>query len=422
MKLPATLAATALAVQVAGAPPPAVARAYERVAEVRPHVIANQATKRGRQELLRWQAIVSPKLTRTQTKVYETILIHYNHERQDAWPGYELIAELAKCSRRTAIRCVLVLEDTGFLTVERRFRLVDRWEGLYRRDRTNVYRFVDGAPVEAAARTGRAHDARLDTPIDDGAVEPTASSPPRPTSASTPPRPSAPSTASPSSPKPNASPAPPRPTSDPYWDLFEAAFALEHRAAYGKDSAPGSVRQEHLRAQASDMLNDLASECVAWARQGEHGLEVKHLLVAEDLARRLARAWIRDPGRDNRNRDRGHPIGWMCGDLSRRLCDEVVEAWKRAQRRLLPKAAPAVQPSSPMPPPPDEAAIRNAENEAVMRLVRKGVGFDEALRLGRAAGAKLRAALALGAPPLISPAAAEPHEQFVDPAGRAPPE
>ena len=81
MKLPAALAATALAVQVAGAPPPAVARAYERVAEVRPHVLAHQDTKRGRQELLRWQAILATSLTRTQTTVYETILVHYNHER-----------------------------------------------------------------------------------------------------------------------------------------------------------------------------------------------------------------------------------------------------------------------------------------------------------------------------------------------------
>jgi hypothetical protein len=419
--LPAALTATALAVQVAGAPPPAVARAYERVAELRPHVIAHQDTKRGRQELLRWQAIVSPKLTRTQTAVHDAILLHYNYERRDAWPGYALIAELAKCSRRTAIRCVLVLEDEGFVTVERRFRLVDRWEGLYRHDRTNVYRFVDGAPVNAAARTAGAHDARLDAPIDDGAIEPTAPSPPRPNDASTPPRPRASSSAPPGPPKPNAAPAPPRPTSDPYWDLFEAAFVLEHRAAYGKDSAPGSVRQEHLRVQASDMLNDLASECVAWARQAEHGLDVKHLLVAEDLARRLARAWIRLPGRDNRNRDRSHPIGWMCGDLSRRLCDETVEAWKRAQRRLLPKPAPAAQPGT-TPTPPDEAAIRNAENEAVMRLVRKGVDFDEALRLGRAEGAKVRAALALATPPLTPPAAAEPHEQLVDPAGRAPPE
>ncbi len=88
---------------------------------------------------------------------------------------------------------------------------------------------------------------------------------------------------------------------------------------------------------------------------------------------------------------------------------------------LASEARSAVQPGT-TPTPPDEAAIRNAENEAVMRLVRKGIGFDEALRLGRAAGAKLRAALALATPSLISPAAAEPHEQFVDPAGRAPPE
>ena len=402
MKLPATLAATALAAQVAGAPPPAVARAYERVAELQPHVLAYQDTKRGRQELLRWQAILAKALTRTQTTVYETILVHYNHERRDAWPGYERIAELAKCSRRTAIRCVLVLEDAGFLTVERRFRVVDRWEGLYRHDRTNVYRFVDGAPVDTAARTSGADDARLDAPIEartnDRPTEPPAPGPP----------------------KSNTAPAPPRPTSDPYWDLFEAAFVLEHRAAYGRDSAPGSVRQEHLRVQASDMLNDLASECVAWARQAEHGVDVKHLLVAEALARRLARAWIRLPGRDNRNRDRAHPIGWMCGDLSRRLCDEAVEGWKRAQRRLLPKEAPAVRPSSTTAPAPDEAAIRAAENTVVMRLVRQGVGFDEALRLARAEGAKVRAALA--ARPLIPPAAAELHEPLVDPAGRPPPE
>ncbi|MFS8070732.1 MAG: hypothetical protein ACMG6S_30570, partial [Byssovorax sp.] len=141
----------------------------------------------------------------------------------------------------------------------------------------------------------------------------------------------------------------------------------------------------------------------------------------------------------NRNRDRGHPIGWMCGDLSRRLCDEAVEGWKRAQRRLLPKEAPAVRPSSTTArapdaaairtaentataPAPDEAAITAAENTAVMRLVRKGVDFDEALRLGRAEGAKVRAALALAAPPLTPPAAAELHEPLVDPAGRPPPE
>jgi hypothetical protein len=57
-----------------------------------------------------------------------------------------------------------------------------------------------------------------------------------------------------------------------------------------------------------------------------------------------------------------------------------------------------------------------------MRLVRQGVDFDQALRLGRAEGATTRAALALAAPSLISSAAAEPREQLVEPAGRAPPE
>ena len=432
VKLPAALAGTAFALQVAGAPPPAVARAYARVAERRPDVIAHQDTKRGRQELLRWQALCCPTLTRTQTKVYETILAHYNFERMDAFPGYERIAELSKCCRRTAIRAVLVLEATGFLSVERRFRIVDRWEGSYRHDRTNVYRFIDGAPVEASAHNGGTDDASLDAPIDEGADEPTAPSPPRPNAAPVPPRPTAPGTAPPGSPRPNAAPAPPRPTApstppltrptgDPYWDIFETAFVLEHRAAYGKNSTPGSVRQDHLRDQASDMLNELASECVAWARQPERRLDVEHLRVAEDLARRLARAWIHSPGRDNRHRERGHPIGWMCCDLSRKLCDDAVDGWKRAQRRLLPKAGPAVRPGPTTPTPPDEAAIRNAENTAIMNLVRQGVDFDEALRLGRAEGDKTRAALALAAPSPTTPAAAEPREQLVEPAGRAPP-
>jgi hypothetical protein len=413
VKLPAAIAATALAVQVAGAPSPAVARAYALVAERRPDILAHQENKRGRQDLLRWQATLSDALTRTETKVFETILAHYNYERRDAFPGYELIAELSKCCRRTAIRAVLVLKLTGFLTVERRFQLVDRWDGRYRHDRTNVYRFPDGAPAGAAARDGGADKASLDAPVDHGAHEPTAPSPPRPNVAPppAPPRPPAPS-------------APPntRLASDPYWDIFEAGFAFEHRAVYGKDSTPGSVRQDHLRDQASDALNELASECVAWARHPEHGLEVKHLTVAEDLARRLARAWIRLPGRDNRHRDRGHPLGWMCGDLSRALCDEAVEGWKRAQRRLLPKVAPAVRFGTTPPAPPEEAAVRTAETAVIARLVRQGADFDQALRLGRAEGARVRASLGLPPLSLISPAAAELRERLVEPAGRAPPE
>ena len=42
-----------------------------------------------------------------------------------------------------------------------------------------------------------------------------------------------------------------------------------------------------------------------------------------------------------------------------------------------------------------------------MRLVRQGVDFDQALRLGRAEGARVRTALGLANPSLISPAAAE---------------
>jgi hypothetical protein len=426
VKLPAAIAATALAVQVAGAPPAAVARAYALVADRRPDVIAYQDSKRGRKELLHWQATLSKDLTRTQTKVYDTILDHYNHERRDAFPGYNLIAELAKCCRRTAIRAVLALERTGFLGVERRFRLVDRWEGRYRHDRSNAYRFPDGAPVDASARNGGASETGLDAPTDDGTGDRTELILPRPNIAPSPPRPTPPNAAPPGPSRPNASapsaPSFPRPTGDPYWDVFEAAFALEHRAAYGKDSTPGAVRQDHLREQASNALNELASECVAWGRDSERRLDVRHLLVAEDLARRLARAWIRLPGRDNRHRDRGHPLGWMCGDLTRTLCDEAVEGWKRAQRRLLPKPAPEVR-SGPTPPaPPDEAAIKLAENTAIMRLVRQGVDFDQALRFGRAEGARVRAALGLANPSLISPAAVELLPQLDERAGRAPPE
>ena len=57
-----------------------------------------------------------------------------------------------------------------------------------------------------------------------------------------------------------------------------------------------------------------------------------------------------------------------------------------------------------------------------MRLVLKGVGFNEALQLGRAEGAKMRAALALTAPPSTRSTAAELREPLVDPAERAPPE
>ena len=314
------------------------------------------------------------------------------------------------------------LEITGFVTIERRFRRVDRWDGRYRHDRTNVYRFVRGAPVEASACNDGANDAILDAPVDNEAHENSAPSPPRPNVAPTPPRPTAPTSPSrPNVPAPNARTFA-KPTGDPYWDVFEAAFILEHRAAYGKDSTPGAVRQDHLREQASNALNELASECVAWGRDPERRLDVRHLLVAEDIARRLARAWLRLPGRDNRLRDRGHPLGWICGDLTRALCDEAIDGWKRAQRRLLPKPAPEVR-SDPTPPvPPDEAAIKLAENTAIMRLMRQGADFNQALRLGRAEGARVRAALALANPSLMSPAAAELLPRLVERAGRPPPQ
>jgi hypothetical protein len=426
VSLPAAIAVTALAVQVAGAPPAAVARAYALVVEYRPDVIAYQESKYGRKELLRWQTTFSNALTRTQTAIHHTLLDHYNHERGDAFPGYRRIAELSKCSIRTAIRGVQALERTGFVTIERRFRLMDRWDGRYRHDRTNVYRFVSGTPVEASASGGSANEASCDTPVDETADDRAEPSPPRPTIAPAPPRPTHPNPTSTGPSRPNTS-APsarpfPKPTGDPYWDIFEAAFLLEHRAAYGKDSTPGAVRQEHLREQASNALNELASECVAWGRDSDRRLAVNHLLVAEDIARRLARAWLRLPGRDNRLRDRGHPLGWICGDLTRALCDEAVEGWKRAQRRLLPKPAPEVRPGSTHPDPPDEAAIKLAENAVIMRLMRQGADFDHALRLGRAEGVRVRATLGLADPSLISPAAAELLPQFVERAVPPPPE
>ena len=422
MNFPAAIAGAALAVQVAGAPTDAVARAYAVVLERRPDIIARQDSKYGRKELLHWQATFTQDLTRTETAVFGAVLEHYNHHRGDAFPGYRRIAELAKCCIRTAIRCMVVLKDAGFVTVQHRFRLVDRWEGLFRHDRTNAYRFPDGAPAQASARVGEANEPSAEAPAD-----PTPPTRFAPDVAPTPPRPSTQSAPPPAAPPRQTTSAPSapsfaKPTGDPYWDVFEAAFILEHRAAYGKDSTPGGVRQEHLRDQVSNALNELASECVAWARDPERRLDVKHLLVAEYLARRLARAWIRLPGRDNRLRDRGHPLGWICGDLTRALCDEAVEGWKRAQRALLPKPGAEVR-SCPTPSaPPDEAAITLAENTTVMRLVHKGVDFDQALRLGRAEGARVRAALSLANPSLISPAAAELLPKLVERAGRAPPE
>jgi hypothetical protein len=54
-------------------------------------------------------------LTRIETAVYATILDHYKlHERRDAFPGYERIADAGEVlRRRTAIPCVLSLEYKG---------------------------------------------------------------------------------------------------------------------------------------------------------------------------------------------------------------------------------------------------------------------------------------------------------------------
>ena len=96
MNFPAAIAGAALAVQVAGAPTDAVARAYAVVLERRPDIIARQDSKYGRKELLHWQATFTQDLTRTETAVFGAVLEHYNHHRGDAFPGYRRIAELSR--------------------------------------------------------------------------------------------------------------------------------------------------------------------------------------------------------------------------------------------------------------------------------------------------------------------------------------
>lgn len=432
MTLPAAIAAAALAAQMAGAPPPDVARAYEQVAKYRPDLIASQDSKYGRKALLLRQAMSSPKLMTARARVCHMLFEHYNHERRDAFPGYKRLAEMAACSPRTAKRAVKVMKAGGFLTVESRFRLEDRWPTPYQHDRTNVYHFAVGAPEEAFAHHSGANEESRDAPLDDGAGDRPAPSSPRPTVAPTPPRPTPPNAAPPGPAWPTVALALPRPTApnatslaqptgDPYWDAFEAAFVHEHHAAYGKGSTPGEVRNVSLRKEVSDTLNELTSECVAWAHQPEHGLNVRHPLVAEELARRLVSAWLRAPGRDNRHREAGHPLGWMCVDFTKKRCDEAVESWKRAKRLLLPKPTPAVQPDPTTA--SHEAAIAFAEDTAIKAaLFKKPSDFNLALRVGRAEGAKMRAALGLAAPSLIAAAAAELHEPLVDLASRPPPE
>jgi hypothetical protein len=374
----------------------------------------------------------SPTLMTARARVCHMLFEHYNHERRDAFPGYKRLAEMAKCSPRTAKRAVKVMKIAGFMSVEHRFRLKDRWSAPYQHDRTNVYHFAVGAPEVASTHNGDAHDERRDAPIGNGAGDGTAPSTPRPNGLSAPARPTPPKPAPPGPSKPNGAPAPPRPTApnatsfapptdDPYWDAFEAAFVLEHRAAYGKGSTPGGVRPGPLRDQASGALNEIVAECVAWARQPEHGLDVWALTVAEELARWLARTWIRESGRDDRRRLKGHPIGWMCGDFTRTLCDEAVAAWKRAKRPLLPKPTPSVRPDPTTA--SHAAAIALAEDTAIKdSLFKKPGDFNLALRVGRAEGAKIRAALGLAAPSLIAPAAAELHARLVDLAGPPSPE
>jgi len=422
---------------IAGGPPQAVALAYRRAAEHLPASVLN-GTKRGRRDLLAWQAAFSPTISRTDLAVFYVILQHYNYERGDAWPGYERIAELAKCSRAAVLKSVAVLECQGFLTVERRFRLVDRWPGRHRHDRTNVYRFADGAlggpratddgdgasEVQLAKEREAQRLAALASAEAEGAPAEGASSvAPSPTS-----RPTAPA----SRPR-GASSAPPAASGDPYWDVFVAAFTGEHHAAYGSTSDPGTCKKETLRSQVSEVLLDLAAECVAWGAQREPRLEMDHLEVAEDLARRMSRAWLKLPGTNNRHRDRKHPIGWMIGDLAK-LCAEAVEGWKRVQRRLAPVPAPAFRPlvatwrptEAPVAPhrvATQDARIREAECVAVRQAVMSGVDFSEALRLAEVEGARLRSTLAALAPaPVVLPTAAELPEQPVAPADRPPPE
>ena len=105
---------------------------------------------------------------------YLILCKHCNGEKQ-AWPGYERIAKLARCSRRRAIKAVQELIDAGYISKEHRFRQKDNAQS------SNIYRILSqytyipnkrrgGAPgalggVNGVHRRG-AHDAPKLDPLE----------------------------------------------------------------------------------------------------------------------------------------------------------------------------------------------------------------------------------------------------------------
>jgi hypothetical protein len=144
----------------------------------------------------------------------------------------------------------------------------------------------------------------------------------------------------------------------------------------------------------------------------------------------MSASWLRWRGRDNRLRERGHPIGWICGDLQKLAYGSsgevgAVEAWKRAQRRALRPEPKVALP----PPPPDEAAKVRAEARALNALLGQGMGFEEAVGLVRGDSARRGRSSATPArasdkgPVSVSPTRPEPAAELslVDSVGPAVP-
>ena len=58
--------------------------------------------------------------------VYLILCMHADQESKKAWPGYERIANRARCSRRKAIAAIQELISLGYITKENRFRKKDK--------------------------------------------------------------------------------------------------------------------------------------------------------------------------------------------------------------------------------------------------------------------------------------------------------